>query len=359
MRNNKYSDFKLVAFPDKLESFRNEIVTAPVYVRIKPINKCNHACFFCVYSDGFRPGDRENHIVSGMHTDMREHDVLPWTKLQEVLNDLHDMGVKAVTFSGGGEPLIYPKIVEAAQTVLDYGLDLSIITNGQALSKARAEVFSQGHWVRISMDYINAAQMIHSRNVTVEHYDSVFKNIESFAKLKKSTCDLGVNYIVHQTNYLGLGLFARKLKDIGVNNLRVSPMWVPDIAKYHAQIQGHVQRELDLCQDLIDDKFTVNSTYNIAGKSNTRSYDKCFYMQTVPVIGADQVVYACHNKAYDNTGAIGSITGQSFKDLWFSPETKKVFDELNPRHVCQHECANDKKNIFIHQLVDTSMDNFV
>jgi radical SAM protein with 4Fe4S-binding SPASM domain len=82
-------------------------------------------------------------------------------------------------------------------------------------------------------------------------------------------------------------------------------------------------------------------------------------MQTVPVVGADQVVYACHNKAYDKTGAVGSIRDKSFKDLWFSDEAKQVFDSLNPQKVCRHECANDNKNHTFQNLASMHADNFV
>jgi dTDP-4-dehydrorhamnose reductase len=37
-------------------------------------------------------------------------------------------------------------------------------------------------------------------------------------------------------------------------------------------------------------------------------------MQTVPVIGADLKVYACHNKAYDHTGEIGSLKDKNFNN---------------------------------------------
>ena len=82
-------------------------------------------------------------------------------------------------------------------------------------------------------------------------------------------------------------------------------------------------------------------------------------MQTVPVVGADLNVYACHNKAYDNTGCIGSLKEQSFKDLWFSEATKQYMESFNAKHRCMHECSNDRKNIIINQVLDASTDNFV
>jgi len=70
MKNNKYSDYKILHFGEKIKSFKTETVSAPIYVRVKPINLCNHGCFFCIYSDGFRVKDKDNHIISGMHTDI-------------------------------------------------------------------------------------------------------------------------------------------------------------------------------------------------------------------------------------------------------------------------------------------------
>lgn len=82
-------------------------------------------------------------------------------------------------------------------------------------------------------------------------------------------------------------------------------------------------------------------------------------MQTVPVIGADLGVYTCHNKAYDRSGLIGSIGDKSFKDLWFSEEAKNLMTSFNARHKCLQECSNERKNILINSVIDSSTDNFI
>lgn len=362
MKNNKYSEYKITFFPEKLQSFVSGKITAPIYVRVKPINRCDHSCFFCAYSTGFRKHDnKENHIISGMHTDMVHEDIIPTAKMLEILEDFRDIGVKAVTYSGGGEPLMHRDIVQIMQTTLDYNIDLSIITNGQMLVKRRAQVLAPAKWVRVSIDYTNAAQMAASRGVPEKNFDMILQNLEGFAKIKQASCDLGVNYIIHRDNYGGIAKFAKTLKNCGVENVRFSPMWTPDIAGYHAPIMAAVHEQLALAGELIDEKFSLNTTYNIESKAHSpvRTYTKCHFMQIVPVVGADQMVYACHNKAYDKTGAIGSIRDQRFRDLWFSEEARKVFEELNPMVSCRHQCANDAKNIFIERLVEANADNFV
>jgi len=364
VKSNKYSNFKIFHFPEKLKSFEAGEVLAPLYVRIKPINICNHGCFFCVYSTGFRvkDGGEEEHIISGMHEDMKEDDVIPTEKMMEILYDLHYMGTKAVTYSGGGEPLMHPDIVPIMRKTLELGLDLSIITNGQNLAKERAEVLAKAKWVRVSMDYTSGEEMKRFRNVPEKSFDSVLKNIKNFAAIKDKSCNLGVNYIVHRNNYKNLWGFSQLLKEVGVENVRYSPMYVPDFYDYHKEIADEVNEQLAKIQTITSENFSVNSTYNItpgSSHSSVRSYKRCYIMQTVPVIGADLNVYACHNKAYDKTGCIGSIKEKRFPTLWFSNETKEYFEKFNAKTTCMHECSNDTKNILINDYVNASTDNFI
>ena len=363
MKHNKYSDLKILAFPDKIAAFQEGRITAPIYVRIKPTNRCNHGCRFCCYSDGTkRPKDRpEFHLQAHMHESMREQDVMPYPKAVELLDDLRDMGVKAVTFSGGGEPLLHPDIVNIMNTALRNGLDLSIITNGQLLSGERAQALAGGKWVRVSIDYTTQKQMVDSRNVAERSFEHVLDNLQNFARIKSGVTDLGINFIVTQYNHEGLIPFARTLKECGVENIRFSPVYVSNFLEYHEPIADRVREQLLEIQTFCDARFSVNSTYSLdsPSKSPVRPFTRCLYAQTVPVVGADLNVYACHNTAYSEHGKIGSIRDRSFKELWFSEQAKSAFLSLNPSMVCFHECANHHKVELFNALADTNLDNFV
>lgn len=363
MKNNKYSHLKIFAFPSKIRSFQSGTVTAPIYVRIKPTNRCTHACHWCVYSDGHtRPKDRpEQHLLSHMHETMKERDVMPYEKAIELLDDLAEIGTRAVTYSGGGEPLIHPRISEIMQHAHDRELDQSIITNGQSLNGTRAEQLYRAKWVRISMDYTSAEQMAASRNVPKDFFTKVLDNIFSFSINKSAECDLGVNFIVTRENHADLIPFAKQLKKIGVENIRFSPVYLAGFYEYHAPIKEAVEIQLRAMQAMCDEKFTINSSYDILSPSKvpSRPFTRCLYMQTVPVVGADLNVYACHNTAYSDHGRIGSIAGQRFRDLWFSKEARAAFDGLNPSKVCNHECANHAKVDLYNQLANAGDDNFV
>ena len=363
MKQNKYSDLKIFSFPEKIASFRDDIITAPIYVRIKPINICQHACRFCTYSDGStRKKDRPDlHLQSGMHTAMNERDTMPTEKALELMDDLGAIGTKAITFSGGGEPLLHKDIAVIMGRAIEAGLDLSMITNGQSLSGLRAELLGQAKWVRVSMDYTSSEQMVASRNVPESWFDGVITNLEQFAKTKTQSCDLGVNFIITNYNYEGLVPFAKRLKDIGVENVRFSPVYVQNFKEYHTPIATRVREQLAECQSFCDSDFTINTTYDLdsPSKSPLRPFHRCLYAQAACVVGADLDIYACHNTAYSNHGRIASMKNQSFAQAWFSEEARTWHKNFNPGVSCLHECANHAKVALFEKLATDSHDAFV
>ena len=269
---------------------------------------------------------------------------------------LKDIGTKAVTFSGGGEPLIYKDIVEILKMTIFYGLKCSVITNGSRLSGDIAEVLYDADWVRISMDYFNEDSYRRSRGV--KGIDKIYDNIKNFA-IKRGKCDLEINYVVTRNNATELFDMASKVKSLGVDNIRFSPMWCVDFKEYHSSIEYVVLKQIKKAQEeLNDEDFKVISSYNIENKKDTRDYDKCYFNQIVPTIGADLNVYTCHNKAYDPEGKIGSIKDKSFEKMWFSKESKSFFCNFDTG-CCNHECANDSKNILINNMIDGYGDYFI
>jgi MoaA/NifB/PqqE/SkfB family radical SAM enzyme len=365
--NNHYSNLKIFRHPLKIESFEKNKTTSPLYVRIKPINLCDHGCFFCVYSTGFRvKDDPKNHINSGMHADMKERDIIHRDKMVEILNDLSSMGVKAITWSGGGEPLLHPNISEFINLAKNLKMQSSIITNGTLLKGRNAEALKDSHWVRVSIDYFDSKSIKKFRNIKETNFSKILNNIKNFALIKDGSTNLGVNYIIHKDNYKGIYDITSILKDHGVENIRYSPMYSNEFYTYHNEIYKDVNNEIKkTIKNLNSKSFQIFSSYpdtineNNIRHGSIRTYKRCYIMETVPVIGADLNVYACHNKAYDNTGLIGSLESLTFKELWFSDKTRKLFNNFNPKLKCMHECANDNKNIIINDYINNTNDFFI
>ena len=352
--SNKYSKTKITWFPEKLQSFVAGKITAPIYVRVKPLNRCNHKCFWCVYHEP---------DLSQMHGGMEKSDTLSLDKMTEILDDFEDMGVKAVTYSGGGEPLMHPDINEILELTLQKGIALSTITNGQFLKGRTAELLTKAKWVRVSIDYCTEEGFVESRRIKGRHFYPILDNIKNFAAIKDDDCDLAVNFIITKENHKDIWKAAELLISLGVENIRFSPMWIDNFNEYHEPIKDWIITELaHIKEHLETERFRIYSSYTyevFRDDIKHRPYTKCFVMQYNPVVGADMNIYACHNQAYSDDSIIASISDQSFKEAWFSQEAKKFHEGFNCQEICTGQCASDEKNLYIHELLDCEGDSFV
>ena len=171
MNKNKYSDLKFLGYPETLVALKEKKVIAPVHLRIKPTNVCNHDCWYCAYhASGLQLGDQ-----------MTYRDVIPFEKLNEVADDIVKMGVSAVTFSGGGEPLLYKRLPEIIKKLYKGGVKVATLTNGSNLKGLMAEAFQKyGTWVRVSLDGYDDDSYAKARGIKVGEFTKLMENMRAF-----------------------------------------------------------------------------------------------------------------------------------------------------------------------------------
>ena len=342
-----YTKMKIFHFKEKLDSLpkENKRNLAPIHIRIKPTNACNHNCRYCAY--------RVDNLQLGQ--DMSKRDFIPKEKIMEILEDLKDMGVKAVTFSGGGEPFCYPHLLTVLKYLVKTKIKFASLTNGSRLEGELAEIFSEyGTWVRISIDGWDDKSYSSYRRVPDGEFTKVMHNIESFKKLGHK-CYLGISLVVDKTNAKHVYNFIRRLKNTGVNSVKVSPCIVSNNGKenniYHRPIFNTVKEQVGRAiSDFACSEFEIFDSYHESDEKFKKDYTWCPYLQLLPVIGADLNIYPCQDKAYNlKEGLIGSIKRVRFKDFWF--ENKDKFFRINPSLVCNHHCvANEKNKIVLDYL---------
>lgn len=342
--NNPYSDLKILCHPDKLDAILNSKRTAPLYVRIKPTNVCNQNCWYCVYAN--------DAVIEKRSVNRREF--IPLNKMKEIITDLSDLGTKAITFSGGGEPLCYPYIFDTLRMVQDKGIDYAMITNGQALEEKAREALANAKWIRISLDSVN--QEMYQKMRGVDTFNKVIDNIEKFSKEKNKECVLGINCVVTKNNYKSIYEMCHLVSGIGVNNIKFSPLMVKgEIPQYHREIKAEVETQIKKAIDdfqrdnfMIVDKYTDDESLD----QNFEKCAQCYVKDIFTVIGADCKVYYCHQRAYTESGVIGELSDQSFKELWFSENTTNRFRKMNPREECNFRCAFEERNRLLDSLVN-------
>ena len=340
-----YSQLKVFYHQEVLQHLLRGERCNPVYIRIKPTNKCNHNCSYCHYKNAYLDLD-----------DFDPKDEIPREKMLETVDSMKELGVKAVTFSGGGEPLLYPHIEETMERVLASGIDLSIITNGSLLSDGRAELLAKGKWVRLSIESINDEEYCSIRGIKKGSFDQLCSNISHFAGIKDDHCELGVNVVVNVHNCHEIIEMARLMKNLGVNHVKFAPMISNDTNEYHKAFKDDVSKQLQDAQKLFGDEhfrvidlYTGDFAYSVIFE---RQYSRCPIKDFICVIAANQKVYYCHDKAYLNDGLVGDISKQSFKDMWLSDATTELFKKFDAKKLCKQHCVYDSRNELINSFLD-------
>lgn len=353
--NSLYTQMKIFHFKEKVDSLPKSITTilSPIQIRIKPTNMCNHNCSYCAYRvDGLQLGK-----------DMVIKDQIPREKIIEIMEDIIEMGVKSVAFSGGGEPFCYPYLLDTVKKLSKTDVRFAALTNGAKLTGEIAEIFARfATWLRVSIDGWDEKSYAQYRGVGEAEFKKVMNNMEDFKKIG-GKCYLGVSLVVDKSNSTHVYELVKNLKNIGVNSVKVSPCIVSnngmDNDEYHAAFFQSAKNQIrKAIEDLSEDKFEIFDAYHKLDEEFNKKYAWCPYLQILPVIGADLNIYPCQDKAYNlDDGLIGSIKDIRFKDFWFS--NKSNFFRINPSIHCNHRCVADKKNRLILDYLGADKEHLV
>lgn len=349
-----YSELKMFHHFDRMEGLVNGQRVAPVYVRIKPTNVCNQNCFYCGYANDI--------LYDGRRVDRRES--ISWECMERTVLELAGMGVKAVTFSGGGEPLCYHSIGDTLRLVQRLGMDYSMITNGQALEGEAVEMLKDAKWVRVSFDACKPGTYEGIRRV--DTYEKVVYNIGNFAKAKSRECTLGINCVVTKQNYREIFEICKLAKGMGADNIKLSPLMVKDgEAGYHEMIKDTVteqinraKSQLEGCSFRVVDKYTDDLSME---EGYEKKYHRCIIQELFTVIAADSKVYRCHQTAYTEAGEIGDLKKQTFREIWHSSAVVDDVGQFDAYKACRFRCAFDERNMLLNDFLhmDRSHINFI
>jgi len=129
---NKTSYIAASAFPVKLlhADILKDGKIKPVHIQLSPTNNCNLNCSFC--SCGDRDKKRQ----------------LSLEEIMWILDVCAERGTKAMTITGGGEPLLHPQINEIIRYANQKKIEVGLVTNGTVFQKL--ERHSNLTWCRIS-----------------------------------------------------------------------------------------------------------------------------------------------------------------------------------------------------------------
>lgn len=246
---NKESYTSASTFPAKLLHTKaveyNKVI--PIHPQIYITNKCNLNCSFCSCSD------RQKTL------EMKSYEV------KDVIDVLADRGAKAITFSGGGEPLLHPKVNEIINYAGSKGIEAGLVSNGIALNKL--EYHDNLTWCRVS-----------SSDRRVPSYDSILKAVN-----KNPETDWAFSHVVTARPDI------KKIKDL-VNFANLYNFThIRLVSDLHDLDNVPEMQEIKKNLEGIDDSKVIYQ----GRKDSTRGIEDCYISLLKPVISPEGIFPCC------------------------------------------------------------------
>lgn len=282
---NKESYTAASTFPVKLlhQKVIKDGKIIPIHPQLYVTNKCNLNCSFCSCSD------RQKTLE------------MKFDEVKEVIDILADRGAKAITFSGGGEPLLYPKINEVIDYASEKNIESGLVSNGILLDKL--QYHDNLTWCRIS-----------SSDDRVSSYDSISKAIKNnpqtdFAFSHVVTANPNYQIIGSIINFANLHDFThvRLVSDLhDLDN-------VPEMKEVKKNLEG------------IDDSKVIYQ----GRKDSTRGTKDCYISLLKPLISPEGVFPCCGSQyaiKNQDRDMIDEMKMGEVKDLADILDNQKHFD---------------------------------
>ena len=169
----------------------------PIYVQLQLTTACNRQCWWCYV----------------------EKNSISWdlVEAKKLLKFLDNWGVFGVAL-GGGEPFVYPHLVELVKYAwLETGLDVSLTTNGTASMQQVRDIEGYVSEVRVSVRTLDEIE-----------------NVEKFIGRK---FEMGVNLLVHKRNIGEVEEIVEKCLGLGVKDFLISSFRATGAARKFRELE--------------------------------------------------------------------------------------------------------------------------
>lgn len=323
MEITPFTPMKLLRHAAQVERMLAGEMVYPISVEIDLENRCNHSCAWCSYN-GFRQDN--------------------WVTFQEarilsLIDELADVGVKSITFTGGGEPLVHQHAAEVFRKAAARGIAFGVVTNGRRLTGPAAEaIAAHATFVRVSLDAgtTQTHQLLHG--TATPEYERILANLRALRDLAGDRLAIGAAFCVFDVNWREIGQAAARVKAAGGNYLEVRPVFPTEwrgggfTNPLTAENVTQARAGLEAAKAQHDgDGFTVIGMIQRFDQvfDKTKPYTKCQIGPLTTVINADGFIYhCCIQRGMPNFRA-GSVLSQPFKDVWMTAQHRQMIDGID------------------------------
>ena len=287
MKNILSPQLKLLYHGDRVKEWLEGRDVSPVLVEISPTGYCNAKCDWCFFKDK-RGGENIDKDV-----------------MLRTLKEMSEMGVKAINWTGGGEPNLHPQFTKFVKYADELGLEQGIFTNGY-LPLKNEKIFK---WIRISM--------------TPRGFEAI-----SVPKVR-----FGINVNLYED--IPLNKWCKEAKLAGASYFQVRPALLGDYRDQPKLSVPHYLKKHETSD------FSIYLTpYKFEEATKPRTYTKCYGHYFCPSIDWRGKLSVCMYRTLEDDYNLGDLNVKSFKEIW--KDKLPSPDLVNEK--CQNCCKNHEIN---------------
>ena len=216
MTSNPFDPYKMLQHMDRvralaeaahMSSLRVQRLAAlpPVEVDFAISNVCNFRCWYCC-----------DKAVQGARPVKMAQSHIRW-----ILKELGRVGVKAVTFEGGGEPST-GHLANAVAACCHEGMQSGLITNGTLRPSQVETAAALCTWVRVSLNAAYPETHRRMQGSTRTQWNLILSNVERLVKAER--LDVGLSFLLCEKNEEEVSDFIALCNELGVSYGQIKEM---------------------------------------------------------------------------------------------------------------------------------------
>ncbi|MHB8154886.1 MAG: radical SAM protein [Candidatus Omnitrophota bacterium] len=343
MDNFRLDSHKLMYHASAVNQWLEGKEICPIYVELGLYGGCNHRCVFCAFDYlKYKPG------------------MLKESCFKKFLSEASKGGVRAVLFSGEGEPLLHPKAAEIIAFAKKNKIDTALSTNGVFLDYFTAQkILSYLSWMRVSLNAGSAKNYAFIHGTSAQDFQTVLDNLRNAVSIKrknKYSCVIGVQLILLPENSKEVLNLARRLREIGVDYFTVKPFSRHPLSIHNVDTGSY--RENYILQNKLakyaNENFKVIfRQYSFDKICSAKPYERCLGFDFITHITASGDVLPCNAFVGKKEFVLGNICKNSLSAILKSRKRKVILNKIYRDwdiNKCRKSCRLDEINCYLWDL---------
>jgi GTP 3',8-cyclase len=332
---------KVLRHLDRIVAWNRGAMPAPVTVEWDLSNRCVLGCQDCHFAHTHVKGPWASKPRTLPMAYESTGDLADTGLVMRAIDELHSAGVKAIVWSGGGEPTTHPDWLEIVKYASLRGFEQGMYTLGGLLTPVTASrLAALASWVVVSLDAPDEETYAREKGVPASRFTAACSGITSLIGQRAA---VGVSFLLHRDNWRRSGEMLALARGLGATYttfrpaIRTSPAapsvcvddrnWIHDaVAQDLRALADQPDVEIDLA------RFLAYATWTDHG------YSQCHGIQLNTTITPDGRVWICPQRR--GVTALGDLRRDSFADIW-ARHPRTVAVDQDCRVMCRLHPVNE------------------